>query len=723
MSAGAIVLSVIIPVSFVLLMTWFLYNVIRNHRKSANSAGSGPNEYIQDPSVNDENLTPAERSHRRRQHRRARRRQLRATMMGQPRTSAELQEQAALFGDDRSGNSAGRNNSNNQRRRPRAPKVPPPSRGKEDEEWADAYNRVVRENAYALTIYELNAMFPAQKYRREKHDLYRLARNTSMKAREVKRKSTGFSIRSRRSFRQSLGSPRPINSPVTDTIPELSEVNDSSQINEDRNDQRILHPVPMPAFSSFNATGIPRTESFQSINSSHSNIGNFANMSDVSLNDTNPNTPIGFQRTHSVSTNPTTSAVPSRLIRAVSVPGKKPALPTSPLATLPASSSHLNLDLERDGHLEGNYDYHYNANDETGSSDGSDSEGSEHETQNIATPNRDSSRDTWTKTMASWVSFFNPASAAQSNRPLMGENNDLHDLSRRSLPPSAGSGVKSDSSFVGARRPGYYSGFDARGYASHSETGPNPFGMGAHLVGAGVVRSTSMAVGSTDHQLHSKYHVPTRSRSERLAERSYRASSRFDDEAINSLQPIQTAELPDFDSLGPATSGLVSGRAVAEQNEEAEEAADTVNDLDMAASISRAASVKRASKYQTPIPEDEDFVFCPICQGKIEERDDTQEAQQSSETDNLEIENGSDTTAVSTSAVSIAETSASTEKETDLYSGADENDDIVRLLSCNHVFHDECITPWLTTNKALCPLCKRDFRNEIPVDVLKAESV
>lgn len=36
------------------------------------------------------------------------------------------------------------------------------------------------------------------------------------------------------------------------------------------------------------------------------------------------------------------------------------------------------------------------------------------------------------------------------------------------------------------------------------------------------------------------------------------------------------------------------------------------------------------------------------------------------------------------------------------------NDDI-RALSCSHVFHDVCITPWLTTRRACCPLCKKDY--------------
>lgn len=38
-----------------------------------------------------------------------------------------------------------------------------------------------------------------------------------------------------------------------------------------------------------------------------------------------------------------------------------------------------------------------------------------------------------------------------------------------------------------------------------------------------------------------------------------------------------------------------------------------------------------------------------------------------------------------------------------------ENDDDVRGLICGHVFHSECLDPWLTKRRACCPMCKRDY--------------
>lgn len=36
----------------------------------------------------------------------------------------------------------------------------------------------------------------------------------------------------------------------------------------------------------------------------------------------------------------------------------------------------------------------------------------------------------------------------------------------------------------------------------------------------------------------------------------------------------------------------------------------------------------------------------------------------------------------------------------------------VRLLPCNHLFHNSCIVSWVLHNNGNCPLCKRNFRNE-----------
>ena len=38
-----------------------------------------------------------------------------------------------------------------------------------------------------------------------------------------------------------------------------------------------------------------------------------------------------------------------------------------------------------------------------------------------------------------------------------------------------------------------------------------------------------------------------------------------------------------------------------------------------------------------------------------------------------------------------------------------DDDSIVRGLICGHVFHAECIDPWLTRRRACCPMCKRDY--------------
>lgn len=38
-----------------------------------------------------------------------------------------------------------------------------------------------------------------------------------------------------------------------------------------------------------------------------------------------------------------------------------------------------------------------------------------------------------------------------------------------------------------------------------------------------------------------------------------------------------------------------------------------------------------------------------------------------------------------------------------------EEDDEVRGLTCGHAFHSSCVDVWLTTRRAICPLCKKDY--------------
>ena len=36
-----------------------------------------------------------------------------------------------------------------------------------------------------------------------------------------------------------------------------------------------------------------------------------------------------------------------------------------------------------------------------------------------------------------------------------------------------------------------------------------------------------------------------------------------------------------------------------------------------------------------------------------------------------------------------------------------ENGELVKTLRCGHMFHTECIDPWLINERALCPVCRQ----------------
>lgn len=52
----------------------------------------------------------------------------------------------------------------------------------------------------------------------------------------------------------------------------------------------------------------------------------------------------------------------------------------------------------------------------------------------------------------------------------------------------------------------------------------------------------------------------------------------------------------------------------------------------------------------------------------------------------------------------------------------DDNDE-VRLLTCGHIFHSECIDPWLLRRQACCPMCKESYYKPKPEDPLGPEPI
>lgn len=37
--------------------------------------------------------------------------------------------------------------------------------------------------------------------------------------------------------------------------------------------------------------------------------------------------------------------------------------------------------------------------------------------------------------------------------------------------------------------------------------------------------------------------------------------------------------------------------------------------------------------------------------------------------------------------------------------------EVIRILKCNHIFHDQCIVPWLE-KKSVCPNCRVNLKEE-----------
>lgn len=52
-----------------------------------------------------------------------------------------------------------------------------------------------------------------------------------------------------------------------------------------------------------------------------------------------------------------------------------------------------------------------------------------------------------------------------------------------------------------------------------------------------------------------------------------------------------------------------------------------------------------------------------------------------------------------------------------------EDEDLVRGLTCGHIFHSECIEPWLLKRRACCPLCKYDYYAPKPIDPLGPDPI
>lgn len=102
--------------------------------------------------------------------------------------------------------------------------------------------------------------------------------------------------------------------------------------------------------------------------------------------------------------------------------------------------SQMDLDLERGDNADDSYDYGYEYDDETGSDDNYSAEHEYSDGARLANPesnDNNNGKDTWLKTMTSWVPFLNPNQPSRPNGPLVGAyDNDMQELPRPVSLPS-----------------------------------------------------------------------------------------------------------------------------------------------------------------------------------------------------------------------------------------------------------------------------------------------
>ncbi|VVT58891.1 uncharacterized protein SAPINGB_P006436 [Magnusiomyces paraingens] len=843
-TTSGVVLAYVVPIVVVVLAVLYIVYYIRKHKKrltssssdssyrsdsripgsgSATTAGSSG---TQPTPASDQQSTSIGSNGRPRRQRYRRRRRLRNFLTGQSNNPDDPEERRSLFGHHGDSSSTTtttttrtttRSTTNsrqrqqqqqarrNRNRAPRPPNVPPPTRGKEDEEWADAYNHVLRDNPYALTLYELDAMFPAQQFKREKHDLYRLARKTSMKARDLQRRSLQRASTALRNSTVSAAmasapSSRPTsvigNNAIDTSIPPVPPIDSvlSSQTSLVNTGGQQVGAIP--------ATGSrPQTPVSQTLTSPRAPPfnNNLANFSDVSLSSSLhesiasplaqplPKGPMAYGssivRPASVATVGAVSSASinprnSNIRRNISLPIHRSA-PTTPATTSrfgPHRAHTLNDDEDSNllHHLDGGsstaYDSYAHGDLERGpdpvlsrnpiiDQDDSDYEwvyeeytDDDDEDDNERRRRRDdlarndsdnesnSTNENWLQTVAS---MFSPLGPAAQNI----EYNDLHDLNPPQISDDEAGLDRRHSS--GARRLQPLRSASADGHlrGRHSDEdfdADNDSDEDLVLQAAAVSRGASLKRMSAAAGLTHHYSLPA-------APRVNRHTSTMSASGMAIRNAIHT--IPES-SEGWATNG---GAAIAGSSAQTTPgpSADTplistatspsAGQPDLSVVHEDAEPTHSEEEEEKPVShvqivgEDNDFVFCPICQGTIREKEEddvkperiSEEPEEGTESDEAtrveeeeeeekedkEEENDGDKDGKKAASKKDA---AATTSTTD---GLEDNDHIVRLLSCNHVFHDECITPWLTTSKALCPLCKRDFRNEIPVEVLRAESV